>query len=386
MTSPSPSSFATLLRHSKFASFDPAISQVYTAYGGDAHRGNWGLKRPLPIRRRRGFITANAVDSLHQQTEWSPAESQVRFIRRWDELNVDAEFAPFTSEAPVKHGYWSGDRTTAVPNIHSMSHREFTAYLEKLRKLRPAFKEYLQKILENHPQRRYKSLYELAQVRDTDYHRRFIASLTLQEFNKEDSQTVEPIPHRTGGLSYSHTTELESIFTTKTQPGIILQHTSDRRSIPRLQQSLVVSFAGLSASVRMRTAGGKIPIFDWRDGINTKRAADSFADMRVFSYPRLISVPNVVGQNNGLKGANIRMEVTAQADFLRSNPYIPGSRDYNDAEPPAEKEKTGHAAPMKFVSFPDPMVSYSSYRRGRSVLSKVLLKSLEKMTGKTVTR
>jgi hypothetical protein len=89
-----PSPFSALLRRSKFASFDPAIAQVYRTHDGDAHRGNWGLKRPLAMRRRDGgaMITVAAVDSRYQQTEWSSRESDARLVRKLEELDVHVKY------------------------------------------------------------------------------------------------------------------------------------------------------------------------------------------------------------------------------------------------------------------------------------------------------
>ena len=360
MAAPSP--FATLFRHSKFASFDPAISQVYTTYGGNAPRGHWGLKRNLPLRRRNKFITAETIDSPEQQTEWSNAESRARFIRRWSELDVDvhvsatriqnssqwhvdSEFAPLTTEdGTPKDAYRVGDRTTAVPNIHAMTNKEFTSYLKKLRQLRPAFKEYLR---ETHalPKVRGKSLYELAQIRESDYHQRFIASKTLETFNAKHSRKIEPIPHRNGGLLYSHPSALETVFTSRSHPGIILQTTPYDRHFRRMDQRLVASFAGLYVTVRWRNKGGKEPIFNMNEGINSEKAQDSIANMRILTIPALLSVPKVVGRHiTGLNGAKLDVEVTARTDFMRPNPYQPGSREYNSMEDVAER-----AAPMRWL-------------------------------------
>jgi hypothetical protein len=380
-----PSSFATLFRHSKFASFDPAISQVYTSYGGDAHRGHWGLKRNLPLRRRNKFITAQTIDSPEQQTEWSNAESQARFIRRWNELDVDvhvsatriqnssqwrvdSEFAPLTTEdGTPKDAYWAGDRTTAVPNIHAMTNKEFTSYLKKLRQLRPAFKEYLRETL-TLPKLRRKSLYELAQIRDSDYHQRFIASKTLETFNANHSRKIEPIPHRTGGLLYSHPSALETVFTTRSQPGIILKPTPYDRHFRRKDQPMVASFAGLYVTVRNHNADGKVPIFDMNEGIKSEKAQDSITNMRIVTIPTLLSVPKVVGRAiTGLNGAKLDVEVTAQTDFMRSNPYQPGSREYNSMEDVAER-----ITPMKWQrhSVPSKVSHYNT---------KVLLDTLREI-------
>lgn len=80
-----PSTFATLLRRSKFASFDPQIGQVYATHGGYAHRGDFGLKRPLSLRRRDARITVKSIDSRHQQTEWRSAYLDAKFMQKQQE-------------------------------------------------------------------------------------------------------------------------------------------------------------------------------------------------------------------------------------------------------------------------------------------------------------
>ncbi|EMD38138.1 hypothetical protein CERSUDRAFT_82375 [Gelatoporia subvermispora B] len=108
-----PSQFAALLRRSKFASFDPEIAQVYTSHNGNVHRGNWGFKRPLALRRRNAYITMKTVDSSEQQTEWERGESQARWIKMWDEIGVSAE---------LKIGRWQstlGDSSEAPWDIDS---------------------------------------------------------------------------------------------------------------------------------------------------------------------------------------------------------------------------------------------------------------------------
>ncbi|KAI0044407.1 hypothetical protein FA95DRAFT_1562275 [Auriscalpium vulgare] len=105
---PPPSPFAALLRRSKFASFDPQIAQVYTTHGGDAHRGNWGLKRPLAVRKRGKHITVQAVDSPEQQTEWRHADSEGLWIKRWNELGA---------EASLRGGDWDRIMGTVKRNL-----------------------------------------------------------------------------------------------------------------------------------------------------------------------------------------------------------------------------------------------------------------------------
>ncbi|KAJ3973333.1 hypothetical protein EV361DRAFT_843690 [Lentinula raphanica] len=90
VTVPQPSSpFASLLRRSRFATFDPKIRQTYSTPPSHASRGSWGLKRPLALRRRNSFITLPApFEDRAQFIEWNKAEDEVRFIRRFEEMQV----------------------------------------------------------------------------------------------------------------------------------------------------------------------------------------------------------------------------------------------------------------------------------------------------------
>ncbi|KAF9261440.1 hypothetical protein L218DRAFT_870174, partial [Marasmius fiardii PR-910] len=86
---PPSSPFAELLRRSRFATFDPSIRQSYYTPPEHAHRGDWGLKRPLSLRRRNAFVSIPApFDSRAQYIEWSNAEKEVRFMRRFEEMEV----------------------------------------------------------------------------------------------------------------------------------------------------------------------------------------------------------------------------------------------------------------------------------------------------------
>jgi hypothetical protein len=339
---PSPSPFATLLRRSKFASYDPAIAQVYTTYGGHAHRGNWGLKRPLALRRRQGFITIKSVDSPDQQTEWNHGESQVRFIRRWEELDVDARyaeaspwskrvgshnigewrvdsvFAPAKGESEKQRGKLLSERTVAVPNIHAMSNKEFARYLEKLRKLRPQFKAFVEKLTETGPSTQGISPYEPVHLRERAFHKWFIASNTAEEYNSKESCKIQQVPHRTGGLSYSHTSALETLFRTKSQPGIVLQKNMEqarRRGLSNMENSFMVSFAGLLANLRRVNMGGKQTLQQLasQEGFDLQQMSDSIINMRVLNHPKLSAGPKVVGRvTQGLKGVRVEVDERRQ--------------------------------------------------------------------------
>ncbi|CAO3598211.1 unnamed protein product [Absidia cylindrospora] len=78
-------SFASLLRHSKLATYDRCLNQVYSSPKHCKQRGDWGLKRNLPAVIRTPFVTVGQLDTLEHQTPWNSGYSQVAFIQRWKE-------------------------------------------------------------------------------------------------------------------------------------------------------------------------------------------------------------------------------------------------------------------------------------------------------------
>ncbi|KAI0034056.1 hypothetical protein K488DRAFT_84391 [Vararia minispora EC-137] len=112
-----PSQFAALLRRSKFASFDRSIPQVYASHGGDAYRGNYGVKRSLtPTKKGLPIIISN-VDSPHQQTEWQPAAKEARWIERWETL---------PPPRPMRGGW---EKTVGPNSLHQPIDSEFSPQL-----------------------------------------------------------------------------------------------------------------------------------------------------------------------------------------------------------------------------------------------------------------
>ncbi|KAI8086253.1 uncharacterized protein BX664DRAFT_386688 [Halteromyces radiatus] len=78
-------SFASLLRHSKLATYDRRLNQVYATPKHRKQRGDWGLKRNLPSVIRTPFVTIGQLDTVEHQTPWDSGYSQVAFIQRWKE-------------------------------------------------------------------------------------------------------------------------------------------------------------------------------------------------------------------------------------------------------------------------------------------------------------
>ncbi|EJU00735.1 hypothetical protein DACRYDRAFT_23088 [Dacryopinax primogenitus] len=85
----SPSGFASLLRRSKFASYDPAIGQVYTAPHAHRVRGTFGFKRQLPHGPKGlklQYVNMNAPDTAWNVMFWSSGERGARWMNTMDEL------------------------------------------------------------------------------------------------------------------------------------------------------------------------------------------------------------------------------------------------------------------------------------------------------------
>ena len=357
-TSPSP--FATLLRRSRFASYDPKIRQVYTTFGGDSHRGNYGLKRPLALRTREPFITVASVDSLQQQTEWSYAEKEARWIRKVAEVSrvpevihgsslwkksgpdgkipweVDSDFALGATDpdaAPRLEKEFQ--RQGNIPNINAMTSKQFQRYLEKLRTLRPAFREFLEaeqakSVQTKGPKGRsasppwknkIKSSNLLEQSRyETDLHGTFLSRNMAQAINDPDSHILEQDVHPNGALAYTHLTDLEHYFWRKPLPGRVVGGA----------RTFVVSFAGINARLPLRKSEGIQPV-DWRSLV--ERGADTGRGISKFrvSQTEVYRPPQVVGSKPGnTLDMDVKMWVTSHGrlDLVAANPNLPWTREY----------------------------------------------------------
>jgi hypothetical protein len=363
MVSAVQSPFATLLKRSKFSSFDPLIAQVYTTHGGDAYRGNWGFKRPLPIRRRGAYITVKAVDSLEQQTEWNSAEPQAMWMKNWNELQlnptlgghrrassedsgdiVDSEYAPMRMDPK----FW---RLSTVPNIRAMSNSEFKKYVEHIRRKRGLFFEHqTMKAKALKKQKEMKKWADEVASKETKADlskdsftsrgsfkekKAFPAKLpTLDDFamwesegirDNPRSRSLESVPHRSAGLHYSHFSALQTYLSTKDHKGRLLEEMKGDKGKPLYY---VASYAGMGTLVQQKNSGvGKV--MTWGDANKTGA---------VRLRPESVSLekaPEVVYKRQGLKAAKLTMTafVNDAQSHSQSNNHRPGSLGYIAAEP-----------------------------------------------------
>ena len=370
---PAPGSFAALLKQSKFATYHPSIAQVYTVFAGHAQRGDWGLKRPLPQRKRHRRLKISAIDTREQQSWFDSGESDARTVARWDELGarvnvsfqrgrwheqgfarlsaramprLDSEFGAFA--APPKNEDRDRDRDLALdpapalglryefsakvfPNIHKMSDAGFEHYLEKIHARRAEFRAHVQNV-EDHesvphnrtvPAGEPVSLYLYRNRSREGFGRTgndFLELLAEDEITKQGSRILQAVPHPNGGLSYTSPSYLQTRLTTPPVKSHVV-NANRREAMP------------VVGGVIARTAP------NWNNARETLMVDYRRDDPQRGTYNmRVIDAhmrdpPRVVGrQREKVLGVDtMKMEVSAHvadADALnheRANPYPPGS-------------------------------------------------------------
>ncbi|GJJ12330.1 hypothetical protein Clacol_006571 [Clathrus columnatus] len=376
MSTSVPSPFGKLLRRSKFASYDPLIGQVYTTYGGHAHRGNWGLKRPLPNRRKTGFITVHAIDSKEQQTEWNSAESSARWIRRWDEMgkhlrvadggawlskNVtqwypDSEFNSNSSSIDAE--VMSALVSRQLAKSPSMSPKQFDKHLDRLRSVRPKFKEFLMDGLKTQESKSPSSnkapviqTYGSGQV-DMHSTSQNAASFSPTNFFKkrvecsfismDSSVSIGSQPHIYAGLEPTVLSPLQIQYLYRPSPGrLINQHRSTGGTFSTGRRKVeLATVGGIIGEVR-RPNRGKMTDY----GTTNDAGIDLFRVAKV----HLVEPPHVVKRQSedatASKFQNIEI-FPSHVESNISNPYPLGSRAYVGTKSSIPSEARGVPRPV----------------------------------------
>ncbi|KAL5490024.1 hypothetical protein ACEPAI_4857 [Sanghuangporus weigelae] len=402
-----PSNFAVLLRRSKFASYDPQIGQIYTTYDGSAHRGDWGLKRPLSVRRRDGRLVISSVDTLYQQTEWTSAYSDANAVRKFGEIGVTPQIDPKghwirrfkmdnTSSQPedsttstTRKINWMHDSDYAreepdgvkldiqmyspVPNPDAMKPKRFERYLRRLRRLVPEFQEYVERKKEIEREKAKEEEEEKEKKKTVDppfhhlalssrrYHEEFLGAKFVESC-KESPNFIHSMPHPTGGLTYNNMNELQSAISAKPIPGRRLY--LERDTTNTLRAKMNVALGGWVGGEHMTLKGGEkgkectVPLTDVgkKEG-EPRRDPDAGKDVfRPLSMKCFLqNAPTVVGKYpQRIQDTALRMQVVSwsNADKARSNPYKPGTVEY------VKHEERQHSPQHS-----QPKVSYSEKRK-----------------------
>ena len=357
------STFATLLRRSKFASYDPSIGQLYTAHGGSAARGDYGLKRPLAIRKRGTRLAIHNIDTIYQQTEWSDAYSDNHFVRRFDELG----FTPstITPSTEGKKGGWERHFGGAVsdiqlpwlhdsdyvdkipgkletelyasqptPNVNAMNEKRFKRFLRRVRKIQPEFDKFLadeekikQQVGSNMaPPSQQSSLPLYRSMNNPRDHLRFIANNFSNTTRTPDSTVLYPLPHPVAGITYINSSTLQTAVTTKPIPGRVL-YEPDRKEHVFITAAGWVGISRLTTKEKRQTDAFKLTDFGFKDGEPRKNTEAGKSIFRVQSI-RISSPPLVVGKHPSPIGkTSLNMTFDKQPESLMTY-YPPGSKEY----------------------------------------------------------
>lgn len=357
------STFATLLRRSKFASYDPCIGQLYTAHGGSAARGDFGLKRPLAVRKRGARLAVQKLDTLYQQTEWTDGFSDNHFLRKFEEMGVTPEVDKDMNWArhvgvtgTVLRNPWLQDSDYVdkipgkletellagqpTPNPHSMNARRFERFLRRVQKLQPKFENFLAE--EEGTMRRTNPISMSTKEHTTlplhrrmntspRDHLRFLANEFARSASASDSTVLCPIPHPVAGITYTHSGELQTSVNTKPIPGRLLDRVSDRKSGSPVAIASAAGWVGKCPLSNKEKGQANISSniltdFGWKDGEPRTNAEAGKAMFR--PTVKIMSPPHVVGTHPDRIGNE-----SFEMEFIKSphpavNTYIPGSREY----------------------------------------------------------
>ncbi|CDO73658.1 hypothetical protein BN946_scf185014.g128 [Trametes cinnabarina] len=379
MATTPPSQFAAILRRSKFASFDPNIGQVYTTFDGHAARGNFGLKRPLALRRRNAHITVQAIDSREQQTVWRSAEPQNRWIRMWDEtgttptiiegswqarlgphgefrFKVDSDLVPQEEDSKSQEKDEEGQVpiSNATRNMSAMSNKEFEWYLRRIRELRPAFREFLNKKYppKDDESELDRSLLSRSLRSSTNDVKEFLAHRAYLEYREPRPRHIEQQPHRYAGLNYTRSPPLQTQLNTKAHVGRVLGDEPYKNHV-------LVATVGMTSEFKVERFEDDAP------AVSTFR----------FSEVVLSAAPATVGEKpEGLEGVKMRTtlrESSEESRATKNNPHHPGSKAYI-THPAATTPTLAMARPVDTAVYKGEMT--------RSEASRYLLRTLRIIT------
>ncbi|KAF9520003.1 hypothetical protein BS47DRAFT_1357744 [Hydnum rufescens UP504] len=409
-SSMAPSQFATLLRRSKFASYDPAIYQIYTSYGGHSARGDFGVKRPLPpaARTRSPNAFINNLDTRQHQTQWKDAEMQQKFVQRFDEIGAPVKPVANSIQddrSRNAEGAWVIDSDydskeleikdkdlSVLQPLTFMTPKDFKRSVAEARRLGPEFRDFVMRrqdeVIKGLQKGRpipKSDLYQLAQTSSpnggdpsdegmtqenvskakenvvrralSNVHRDFLAHRAKKRFATFGASTsIAPSVHPTGGLSYHHPSDLQTILTNPSVPGHVFIRPDPRRNtIPRqreLEQKFsrfVVGIGGISSKIEttevMTESTGsmakdnRVVPFNFfpkaelsdQERMGSKRSRRGRFRLEIAALHKAPTVVKEGTQEPDVDGTNLELNARAWMSVKQSrpNPYIPGTPPYD---------------------------------------------------------
>ena len=338
-------SFAKLLSRSKFATYDPSISQSYSAPLANRVRGDFGFKRPIQgpevIRIKSQDNDLGMVDYQYahgdSRTLQKLQDMRISFVNRDRSSNYDYSSYSDKLNESTANNYFNR------PETELMSEKDFKNYLNHVKSLRKDFRTYLNnQALENSKrQAELKGmnpddvktpnvdLYQAAQS-DPYVHQSFLKQYHAKQLEANDSKKLISNPHFNGGLKYSLSSQIESNRLAPSIPGRILP--SNMKSNRFRREKKPIAVGGMVASTDMSNIHG----FDSTDFAveHNQQSRDGNAgkaNFRVVDKAHISKVPRVVNNENTknlFNGSLIEMELieSSQIDDIRQLPI--GSPEY----------------------------------------------------------
>lgn len=233
-----------------------------------------------------------------------------------------------------------GPQSSSYLNEDAMSDKQFEAYLEHLRKKRPAFRKYLQEISAGLPGG-FESLWRKSAVHN-QLQKNFLARLAHDFYHSPKSRAIEQQPAPSGGLSYKKTSLLQSFAFTKLHKGRVLEKN-------HIGREGLVGFAGITA-LRPADLTQESSQAQQQDRIEWEKLArnedvdqsNGIGEFRIVDAT-LESPPPVVGKHSAAESMkHMKLTVSVMGDFVRrerENVYQPGTVKYTGAIPAINKSQ-----------------------------------------------
>ena len=209
--------FAQLLKKTTFASFDPAITRVYTSTPHSVNvYGDWGLKYPIHRRKGPKYIKVHELDAGRLLgSDWRSAETEARFVEAFGDGRTpwkhEDETSPrHQSRTASLFDEFEAEEIKYMDDVNAMRPQHLKRYLADVRQYR---KEYLsgnlqrmtrqaQQSLSLPEDRTFVNLAARGHIRNMDTSE-FQVALAKHSIDSQDSKRLNTVPHRLYGLSYS---------------------------------------------------------------------------------------------------------------------------------------------------------------------------------------
>jgi len=187
------------------------------------------------------------------------------------------------------------------------------------------------------------NLYALAQQLSPDPSP-FLSDLRSRAFTTPKSTKIVPFPHPTGGLTYTHPTQLQTHLLYPPAPGrILFQRQQPHQRGNDEAPYMLAGVGGTLAKVLVSDSMGKVPV-QW-ESLETesgrKEAEGSAAKFRVSSF-NLTYPPTVAKGHTPLSGVKgVKMEVSVRAQFETDPWTVLNSHRLGTSEHIAHENKGG---------------------------------------------